>query len=371
MTKDDKKRSRIRGCILGAALGDAIGAPFEFRPADEIEARIGSLWIDGLYPFTGEVGPHGIWTDAPPIGTGTDDTRYNWLFLELAIELGKMPSDLELAERFLQVYEQPQAFFPEQYAEHARGQFAMWEGVCNGRLGRSSKLHPHVPPNVLKERSVGLNYPTLIGLIALTSAGLLFPGDPEGAYAAAFQTDFVDIGYARESVAVLAAGISAMSSREDTPGELFADLLSLDPLDLGGYFGGPYIKEKLPAFLDSSPEDCTAPQLAEYHSRKLGGINPFDPFKTLAIAFSAVRFTPDRPLEAILIAANHRGVGESGHLDRYEDIDCYGCVTGALAGALAGAEAFPPTLLEQVVDGNREVYGFDLDDTIRRFSERF
>ena len=131
------------------------------------------------------------------------------------------------------------------------------------------------------------------------------------------------------------------------------------------------MKEKLPAFLDAAPDGCTAPQLAEYHSRELGGIHPFDPFKTLAIAFSAVRSAPDRPLEAILIAANHRGIDAEGQLGRYEDIDCYGCVTGALAGALAGDEAFPPTLLEQVVDSNREVYGFDLDDTIRRFSRRF
>jgi len=76
---------------------------------------------------------------------------------------------------------------------------------------------------------------------------------------------------------------------------------------------------------------------------------------------------PDRPLEAILIAANHRGIDAEGQLGRYEDIDCYACVTGALAGA----GAFPQTLLEQVVDSNRKVYGFDLDDTIRRFGRRF
>jgi len=224
---------------------------------------------------------------------------------------------------------------------------------------------------VLRERSVGLNYPTLIGLIALTPAGLLFPGDPRQAYAAAYQTDFFDIGYAREGVAVLAAGTSAALSPDGDLEDLFRDVLSLDPFDLGGVFGGPFVKEKLPAFMSSLPGDCTARQLAEHLSRELSRYHPFDPFKTLAIAFSAVRYAPERPLEAILIAVNHRGVDGQRLLAGYEDIDCYGCVTGALAGAIAGAEAFPPAMLEQVVESNKEIYGFDLEDTINRFIENF
>src|SRR5271157_3000458 len=47
------RQSRMRGCILGAALGDALGAPFEFRPFEHVNATIGKPWIDGLFPFDG------------------------------------------------------------------------------------------------------------------------------------------------------------------------------------------------------------------------------------------------------------------------------------------------------------------------------
>jgi ADP-ribosylglycohydrolase len=57
------KRSRYRGCLLGGAMGDALGAAVEFESFDEIHRRFG---------------PSGIQTYAPAYGrTGaiTDDTQ--------------------------------------------------------------------------------------------------------------------------------------------------------------------------------------------------------------------------------------------------------------------------------------------------------
>ena len=86
------RQSRIRGCILGAALGDALGAPFEFRPFEYVNATIGKPWIDGLYPFDGTATPHGIWKDSAPAGTGTDDTRYNWFQMVSERRTCEMPA---------------------------------------------------------------------------------------------------------------------------------------------------------------------------------------------------------------------------------------------------------------------------------------
>ena len=55
----DDQRERVVGCVLGLALGDALGAPFEFRMRQEIP--------DPLPAF--ERG----WSGLPP-GTWTDDT---------------------------------------------------------------------------------------------------------------------------------------------------------------------------------------------------------------------------------------------------------------------------------------------------------
>ena len=90
-------RERIRGSVLGQAFGDALGAPFEFAPPDAVN------WIEELCAFTGTTSPHGLWVSPAPKGTGTDDVRYNRLFIDLVVELGgRMPDDVELAAWLLE-----------------------------------------------------------------------------------------------------------------------------------------------------------------------------------------------------------------------------------------------------------------------------
>jgi hypothetical protein len=48
------------------------------------------------------------------------------------------------------------------------------------------------------------------------------------------------------------------------------------------------------------------------------------------------------------------------------DIDCYACVTGALAGVLCGAHALDQPTLAHVIQANRAVYGIDLPQTASR-----
>ena len=366
--------SKIRGCVLGAVLGDAIGGPFEFGPLERVPQKTGGTWIDGLYPYPATTGPHGVWAPPtgglPPAGTGTDDTRYNWLFLELAIELGRMPSAGDLAARYLYLYEHPDAVFPG-HAAWTKEMFAHWEGACRGYLGQTSALYPGLSPDLLLARSLGLNFPILSGLITLTSAGLLFPGDPKSAYREAFRAAFFDIGYAREAVALLAAGISMAIAADLTPQAIYERLIDLDPLHLGGPFSAPFVKEHLPHVYPLLTDRGTDREFAYALSVAFRAFHTFDPFRTLAIALLAVLAAGSDPMRAILIAANHVGLDEHEHPTRYEDIDCYAGLAGALGGAIWGAEAFPADALDQVVRSNRLVHGIDLEDTIERFIDRF
>jgi ADP-ribosyl-[dinitrogen reductase] hydrolase len=50
-------RERVVGCLLGLALGDAVGAPFEFRRREDVPDPLPALEL----PWTG--GPAGTWTD--------------------------------------------------------------------------------------------------------------------------------------------------------------------------------------------------------------------------------------------------------------------------------------------------------------------
>jgi ADP-ribosylglycohydrolase len=359
-------KSRIRGSVLAQALGDALGAPFEFAPVDAVERRTGKIWVAGLYPVEGARGPHGVWGDPAPVGTGTDDVRYNYLFMELSVELRRMPVGRELAQRLLDIYERPGDFFPNS-EELVRGQFEMWEGASRGFLGEESPRYPGVPAAALATRSVGLNYPTMAGLLVLPSVGLLFPGDPEAAYRAAYEAAFFDIGYAREATALLAAAQSAALAGK-APDVVVYETLAMDPLHLRGYFGGPFIGEKLPLLLKQAAGK-KGEELANFLSSALRHFSVFDPYRALAIACAALLAHADDPWQALLVAANHGDLDEAGTWRRYADIDCYAGITGALIGACCGDRVLPEELIVRVVEGNRVVYSFDLEDTIERFAQ--
>jgi ADP-ribosylglycohydrolase len=204
----------------------------------------------------------------------------------------------------------------------------------------------------------------------LTLAGLLFPGQPEQAYRAAFQADFYDIGYAREAAGLLAASISLAIAQEMEPKELLDRVIELDPLHLGGEFGEPFVIGHLPALYPIVADARSDREAARALSAALRYYHPFDAFKALAIALLATVVAAGDPLRAILIAANHVGMDEDGRPTRYEDVDCYASIAGAIAGAMVGAEAFPADLLRQVIESNKAVHGFDLNRAVDRFSAR-
>lgn len=357
---------KIRGAVLLQAFGDALGAPFEFAETGAVKRDTGKDWLDALHPFRGEVGAHSAWRSPAPLGTGTDDVRYSWLFMALAIEIGRMPTGREVARRLLDVHERPGDFFPG-YEALAVEQFAMWEGVSRGFLGEESKLYPGVSPAVLATRSVGLNYPTIAGMLVLPFAGLLFPGDPAGAYCAVYEAAFFDVGYAREATALLAAAQS-LALVESDPSALVERVLALDPLQLGGPFGRPFAVQNLPKLLQKI-RGKKARELATALSLELRHYSVFDPFRTLAIAFAVLLNHADESLVALHVAANQGDLSADGRWLRYADTDCYAGIAGTLLGAVNGAHVISSENIEQVVAGNRQVYGIDLEVSALAFAE--
>ncbi len=357
-------RDRIRGSVLGQALGDALGAPFEFASPGAVREQSGQDWIDRLCAFTGVTGPHGPWQSPAPPGTGTDDVRYNRLFIDLVAELGgRMPDEAELAARLLDVHERPEEWFPG-YGELARAQFEMWEGVSRGRLGQTSPAHPGISPEILATRSVGLNYPTMAGLLVMPSAGLLYPDAADQAYRAAYEAAFFDIAYAREATAVFAAAQS-LALAGGSPAGVVKSVLAMDPLHLGGYFGGPFLKENLPRLLQKA-DGLRGHELAAWLSAELRHFSVFDPYRALAVVFAALLAHPDEPMMVLQVAVNHMDVDDVGAARRLADIDCYAGIAGALVGTLFGDDELPADMVEQVLSANKAVYGIDLNQVAQR-----
>ena len=50
------KEDRVRGCLLGGAVGDALGGPVEFMTLDAIKAKFGADGITEFAPAYGKTG---------------------------------------------------------------------------------------------------------------------------------------------------------------------------------------------------------------------------------------------------------------------------------------------------------------------------
>ncbi|MGW0711663.1 ADP-ribosylglycohydrolase family protein [Streptomyces sp. NPDC002643] len=64
-------RARVRGCLLGGAVGDALGYPIEFASLDQIRARYGGTGVTGLVPDADGV-----------VGRVSDDTQMTLFTVE-------------------------------------------------------------------------------------------------------------------------------------------------------------------------------------------------------------------------------------------------------------------------------------------------
>jgi ADP-ribosylglycohydrolase len=361
-------RDRTLGCIAGATIGDAIGGAFEFQVADFIMERIGADWIDDMYSYEDvEPGPHFIWQKDAPAGTGTDDTRYNHAFIETVLRHGVGITSRDLATALIDRYEAAEKYYPDT-PEMARGNFADWSGVCHGHLGRESPLHPGVPPQVLANTGLRMDFPTLVGMLMLASAGLLHIGDPEQAYRHAYLLDFMDIGYAREAVGLFAAIVSSLTAGKELRAAL-DEAIRLNPFDLGGIFGGPSMVENLPRAKTLARASKDDRDLVQNLAGAFAMRHPFDPVDHLSVAVAALYFTAGDARRSILIAANHRIIDEEGRLVRFRDNDCSAYFTGALVGSYCGLSGLPSDWVSKVVDSNRRLYGIDLIENAEKLFE--
>jgi len=74
VARDALYRTRVRGCLLGGAIGDALGAPVEFWSRDRIIRETGDAGVRRYLPVS--------FGDTDGFGLITDDTQMTLFIAE-------------------------------------------------------------------------------------------------------------------------------------------------------------------------------------------------------------------------------------------------------------------------------------------------
>jgi ADP-ribosylglycohydrolase len=339
--------------MVGNAIGDAFGGVVEFRSAQDVETIAGKPWDFGTHPV-------GVWEPGPPRGTGTDDLRNNQIFAECVIRNGGAINSQFLAMEYIQRYREPEAFYPK-YHDLARKHFrSMYERSC-AHLGMQ-ELPSGRPPWT----TVGRGFPTLMGLISLAPAGLLYRGEPEKAYAKTFELAFLDIGYARDATAMMGAMVSAALGGNVSGRDLVKTGLETDPFDFGKHRIMVERVERFVGLAEEAPDDQS---LIDALAKEVGSLHPYDPIDVLGVPMAAIHHCDGDALRSIVMSANDRNLDADGGFTGLRDVDCVAGVAGAIVGALHGVEAFPDDWVSDTISANKDVYGIDLEANARGFCE--
>ena len=332
------------GCLVGAAVGDALGGATETALPEEIRTRYGG-WVDGIVPPF-----HENWATSRPLapyhkGDGhiTDDTLMTHALVRAYAKKRDHLDAFDVAELLVPDLIEREVWIPDLERE----------AVAFHRLAAAERWlvtrlhHAHADP---REAGVG-NIVNCGAAMYMAPVGVVNAGDPAGAYAEA-----VEIGgahqhsYGREAAAVFAAAVAAAMAPGATPGDVVDAALDLARDGTRGAIaavvqearGYTATREAIPALraavapYDTVGEDYRNPGLGARRPSRLHSI------EELPVALGMLVVANGGYREAVLGAVNYG-----------RDADSTATMAGALAGALGGAPAVPAEWATAVAEASR------------------
>ena len=311
------------GCLLGGAVGDALGAPVEFMKLEEIRARFGPGGVTGL--------EDGVW----PAGSITDDTQ-----LTLFTAEGLLRAQVRGA---LKGIVHPPTVVDHAYARwlHTQGERSpRWhkynEEGYDGWLVGLSELNARRAPGrtclsaLSADRAGTVERPLndskgCGGVMRIAPVGLLAPRDR--AFDLGVEVAVLTHGHPSGH---LAAGFLASVIAAIRDGEELDDALDTATVELDRYEG----REETLAAVTAARRLAHAREPSAEQIERLGA--GWVAEEALAIGLYAMLATRSYP-EAVVLAANHGG-----------DSDSTAAIAGSLAGITYGEQAIPSEWLEML-----------------------
>jgi ADP-ribosylglycohydrolase len=304
-------RERIRGCLLGGAIGDALGAPIEFDSLIAIRAAYGA---DGITGFVGA-----YW----PPGTVTDDTQMTLFTAEGLLRAGPTADLAQTVAAIADAYDRWLLTQGERGSAPATGWLvtnavlhaARAPGMtCLGALESGRRGAPDAPLNDSKGCGAVMRVAP-IGLVAehpfelAAAAGALTHGHPSGYLSAGVLAHVIGSLMAgvdmRDAVGMARRVLRDWPDHEETARAVDAALAAARGIE---------------------------PTAERVESLGRGWVGE----EALAIALYCALAAPD-VRSGLLLAVNHGG-----------DSDSTGAIAGNLLGAMYGYAALPHDLVAEV-----------------------
>ena len=305
-SEEETKRDRYRGCLIGLAVGDALGAPAEFESRDGLRATYGPLGIVDFKPWGGF-----------PAGTYTDDTQ-----LALATAVGCVQAEQEWRRRGVRdllaaVWRHYLAWYAIQSDPRRRRNPGQ---TCLSALAGGDERRPTPARNDSKGCGAAMRTAPL-GLAPClgdpfawgVKLGRLTHGHPSG---------YLPAGFVARLVGDLLAGARLEAAVDGAVAELRT------------YGGHGETLAKVEQARALAAED--APPKAAVAALGAGWVGE----EALAIALYCALSLGAEYKPAVLAAVNHDG-----------DSDSTAAICGALLGAQLGLHAIPGRWIDGVEDG--------------------
>jgi len=325
---DRKTLDYFEGCLLGGAVGDALGAPVEFMTLEEIIGHFGPGGIHDYVPAYGKV------------GAITDDTQMTLFTAEGLILSKTRASDLPAAGATLEsIYQAYLRWLSTQDASLSKTMITQ-HGTCSildGILISFRELHAHRAPgnaclSSLASGMMGTRQNPINdskgcgGIMRIAPAGLVEPWDNvfETACDIAAITHGHPTGY-------LAAGCMALIVQEIIAGQDLRSAVKKAGQVLETYDHHHECTRALAMAMAAYAHKPVA--FATVGSLGQGWIAE----EALAIAVYCALAAENDFEKGIVLAVNHDG-----------DSDSTGAITGNLLGALLGREAIPKKYLDKL-----------------------
>ena len=336
--RDTALFKKVYGCMIGGAIGDALGGPVEGREWTPEKLRDTYGEIDRLMPYEREIGYHAHFHQAA--GAYTDDTRMKHLLCEAIIAAGGMPRPGDLGHVLAKAYhhapdELHEGLIEEYYLK------AIW--------GRDKVIYSGEPTN----GAIMSNSP--IGLVAACR--------PQAAYQAGFDLAFLTDGYAKTASAMMAAAIAeAMHPAASIDGIIAAAReahLAFAARREGPRWGDLEWKyDPNLHFLDAGIKIAeTAADYVEAQERLYEALE-------WGHLFSEATHTLVVPLAMFAHCQGDFRKSLIACVMYARDNDSYASVVGALAGAFHGVDAIPQDWIATVIEANPETDMVALSEAI-------